>query len=273
MQKTINSSPLGKKSSYISFYNPDLLFPIPREEKRREIGILEKPPFKGFDIWNAYEFSWLNAKGKPQVAVAEFLIPCESFNIIESKSLKLYLNSFNQSRFSDKKEVGEILLRDLSESVKSSVELNLFSPAEFYRLQIRRFEGTCLDDLDVAIDCYTVNPSFLSHSSDFVEEVLYSDLLKSNCLVTGQPDWASVEIKYKGLKIDREGLLRYIVSFREHDEFHEQCVERIFMDILRYCKPERLTVYARYTRRGGIDINPFRSNYESKRDNRRTYRQ
>ncbi len=258
------NSPLGKKTSYKSIYDKSLLFPIPRKLKRDEINIPEKLPFSGGDIWNAYEISWLDQKGKPMVALGEFTFPCESVNLIESKSLKLYLNSFNNTKISSINEVSDIIKKDLSEAVQANVEVNLYSLSNEQFSQINQLEGINIDDLDVECSEYTVNNKLLKLEADstFVEESLNSHLLKSNCLVTGQPDWASVLIKYSGKKINRENLLKYIISFRNHDEFHEQCVERIFTDILSICKPEKLFVYARYTRRGGLDINPFRTNYK-----------
>lgn len=253
-------SPLGKTSSYIAHYTPGLLFPIPRKGKRDEIGVSYPLPFSGFDTWNAYELSWLNNKGKPVVALAQFDIHCSSKNIIESKSFKLYLNSFNNTKFNAVQEVQETLSKDLGEAIEGEIAVRVFRPNEISGQMIEKFAGFYLDDYDIACDTYTVEPLFLSSNPEIiVDEVVYSDLLKSNCLVTGQPDWGSVQIKYSGPKIDHHGLLQYIASFRDHNEFHEQCVERIFMDIMEKCKPEKLTVEARYTRRGGLDINPLRS--------------
>ena len=254
----VSDSPLGQKSTYISTYQPSLLFPIPRLLKREEIEVPTVLPFHGVDVWNAYEISWLNLKGKPVVALGEFIFPCTSTHIIESKSFKLYLNSFNNSLFESFNEVKAIMTRDLSAMVGCSVEVNLFRLQDV-KDKIHAFTGVYLDETDVACDTYTVSPAFLTTESVNVTETVYSDLLKSNCLVTGQPDWGSVRITYTGNKIAAAGLLKYIVSFRNHNEFHEQCVERIFMDILRQCAPSQLSVEARYTRRGGLDINPYRS--------------
>lgn len=260
MKKDLSYSPLGKSSSYISSYTKSLLFPISRIEKRLEIGIIDSLPFYGFDTWNAYEVSWLNAKGKPVVAIAQFDIACDSQNIIESKSFKLYLNSFNQTRFHSFSEVKTILERDIQEAVQGAVYVHLYSLNELEGQSISSFSGQCLDELDIDCDTYQTEPRFLSSDAhNRVSETVYSDLLKSNCLVTGQPDWGSVKIDYQGPKINEAGLLHYIVSFRNHNEFHEQCVERIFVDIMRHCGPQQLTVEARYTRRGGLDINPIRS--------------
>jgi len=252
---------LGEKSEYQSQYNPEKLFPIPRTRKRMEIGIdPNNPPFNGFDLWNHYEISWLNEKGKPIVATAEIIYDCNSSNIIESKSLKLYFNSLNNTQFKSISEVKKIVAKDLSASVQSEVSVKFRALGESSPVPVQdSFIGESIDELDISCSIYSVEPTFLTASVEVVEETLYSDLLKSNCLVTYQPDWGSVWIHYKGPKIDREGLLRYIVSFRNHNEFHEQCIERIFIDIKNHCAPQELTVYGRYTRRGGLDINPYRT--------------
>lgn len=256
MDKTI---PLGQQTQYISQYDAGLLFPILRSESRTQLGITDSLPFYGCDIWTGYELSWLNDKGMPQVAVAEFSVPCDSPAIIESKSFKLYLNSLNQTRFADLEAVKACLEKDLSMAAGASVDVSLYWIDKSPLLIDTIFDGESIDGLDIEVDTYHPQPNFLSCGSGEVHEVLYSHLLKSNCPVTGQPDWASLIIEYRGEKIDREGLLRYVVSFREHQDFHEHCVERIFMDISARCKPKLLRVYARYTRRGGLDINPFRS--------------
>lgn len=263
MPNSVIESPLGKKSSYISEYQRDLLFPIPRVIKRSEIGVPAVLPFKGGDLWNGYEISWLNAKGKPIVALGEFIFPCESENLIESKSFKLYLNSFNNTQFASIENVLDTLQRDLSEASKADVRVTLIPVDQFPAQAIQTFDGIYLDKLDIECHTYHVDIAFLNTNENTVSENLYSDLLKSNCLVTGQPDWGSVQIQYTGKQINHEGLLKYIISFRDHNEFHEQCVERIFMDIMRYCSPEKLSVQARYTRRGGLDINPYRSSENS----------
>jgi 7-cyano-7-deazaguanine reductase len=254
-------SPLGKPTDYCDQYAPELLFPIPRRIKRNEIGIDEAAlPFVGEDLWNAYELSWLNDKGKPVVAVGRFRVPADSPNLIESKSFKLYLNSFNQTRFADIEAVANTLARDLSAAAGSTVDVTLEALDQRPQALIAYPDGELLDDLDIAIDTYEPAPQLLrTADAPVVEETLYSHLLKSNCLVTGQPDWGMLVIRYRGRPIDRAGLLRYIVSFRKHNEFHEQCVERIYCDIMHRCAPEALAVHARYTRRGGLDINPFRS--------------
>jgi len=262
-------SQLGKTSAYADQYDPSLLFPLPRAPKRAEVGLCGDLPFMGADLWTAYELSWLNARGKPQVALAHVTVPCESPHIIESKSFKLYLNSFNNSRFDDAQQVQERLKADLSEAVwrgserPGSVGLRLLTPTQFAQEQIHALDGISLDRLDVECTDYLPAPELLRTDASLpaVSETFVSDLLKSNCLVTGQPDWASVRIAYSGAPIDQEGLLRYLVSFRNHNEFHEQCVERIFMDVWTRCQPTRLSVYARYTRRGGLDINPWRTSH------------
>lgn len=266
-------SPLGKAQSYVNTYSPQLLYPIARKIKRDELLIPTQLPFHGVDIWNAYEVSWLNTKGKPVIAMVEIIIPCDSTHIVESKSLKLYLNSFNQSSFQGIGQVKELIIQDISNAVGGAVKVKFITQPETSRPEFQNFYGTCLDDLDIECNVYTPQPSFLEANGEIVEETLHSHLLKSNCLVTGQPDWASILIKYQGKQIHHPGLLKYLVSFRNHCEFHEQCVERIFTDIIRHCEPKLLTVYARYTRRGGIDINPFRSNFEASPENMRVVRQ
>ena len=252
-------SELGKKTEYDPHYYPDKLFPIPRKGKRDEIGVPDELPFLGFDLWNHYEVSWLNEKGKPVVAIAEIVYDCDSPNIIESKSMKLYFNSFNNTQFKDAAAVQAIVKKDLEARVGAAVIINIATFPLAQAMLYPGFDGVCIDELDIECSAYRVEPAFLSIENTVVEEILYSDLLKSNCLVTNQPDWGSVQISYKGKKINHAGLLRYIVSFRNHNEFHEQCIERIFMDIMRHCQPEELAVYGRYTRRGGLDINPYRS--------------
>ncbi|MBC5781941.1 NADPH-dependent 7-cyano-7-deazaguanine reductase QueF [Ramlibacter sp. USB13] len=262
-------SQLGKPVAYPDQYDAALLYPIARAPKREEIGIAGAPPFFGADLWTAYEVSWLNPRGKPQVALAHITIPCETPNIVESKSLKLYLGSFNGTAFASADEVRERLRKDIGEAVwrgapaPASIGVRLVLPDMFDAQQVQELDGLSLDRLDIECTHYTPAPELLTSAVDEqpVEEVLTSNLLKSNCLVTGQPDWGSIQIRYTGPQIDQGGLLRYLVSFRNHDEFHEQCVERIFMDVWRRCKPSRLAVYARYTRRGGLDINPLRTSH------------
>jgi 7-cyano-7-deazaguanine reductase len=268
--------PLGKPTVYQDEYDPALLCPFPRQPKRAELGLSDILPFAGFDLWNAYELSWLTPAGKPVVAMAEFRFPCTSPCLIESKSLKLYLNSFNQTRFADPAAVAAVIEVDLTRACGAAVGVTLKSLAAGAGAGLVDLPGRCLDDLDVTIDSYALDPGLLAGAADparLVTETVHSHLLKSNCLVTRQPDWASVLIRYRGPRIDPAALLRYLVSYRQHSEFHEQCVERIFNDLLHHCRPEQLTVYARYTRRGGLDINPFRSNCEADLPNWRLVRQ
>ena len=267
---TPEQSQLGKPTAYVDRYTPSLLFPLPRAPKRAEVGINGTLPFLGADLWMAFELSWLNRKGKPQVALAQITVPAESPNIIESKSFKLYLNSFNNTQFDDVDAVRQTLRTDLTEAawrgapvVGASVGVKLLAPELFDREPVHELDGLNLDRLDIECTRYTPAPELLTAAFDEqpLEETLTSHLLKSNCLVTGQPDWGSVQIAYSGPQIDQAGLLQYIVSFRNHNEFHEQCVERMFMDIWTRCKPAKLTVYARYTRRGGLDISPWRTSH------------
>ena len=266
---TPENSQFGKASSYVDQYSPDLLYPLSRSTQRQTIGVGDKPLFVGADLWTAYELSWLNMRGKPQIAMARLVVPCESTHLVESKSLKLYLNSFNNTRFADASAVRDSLARDLSQAVwsggpmRAGVGVVLVLPDQFEREPIHELDGLSLDRLDIECDRYQPAPDLLrcADHENPVTETLTSNLLKSNCLVTGQPDWGSVRISYSGPQIEQGGLLQYLVSFRNHNEFHEHCVERIFMDIWTHCKPSRLSVYARYTRRGGVDINPWRSSH------------
>jgi 7-cyano-7-deazaguanine reductase len=259
------TSLLGKTSVYPSTYDASQLFPIARQPKREELGLQGTLPFFGVDIWNAYEVSWLNLRGKPQIAIATFLIPADSPNIIESKSFKLYLNSFNQTRLESQDTLIALLQKDLSAAAGAGVQVMLTAPAQFNQLAMGELSGLLLDRLDIEVVDRHPDPQLLSAAQDEapIEQNLLSHLLKSNCPVTNQPDWGSVQIHYVGAPINQEGLLKYLIGFREHNEFHEQCVERIFIDILRQCRPQKLSVYARYTRRGGLDINPWRSNFSA----------
>ena len=256
------TSPLGQAVAYRDTYAPELLFPIERQLKRDELGIAAGAlPFVGEDLWNAYELSWLDARGKPVVALGEFRVPATSPRLIESKSLKLYLNAFNQQRMASVDEVQSRIAADLSAAAGAEVGVVLMPLATRPQRRSAYPQGDCLDALDIAIDTYQPAPELLHATGAEVEEMLYSHLLKSNCLVTGQPDWGMLVVRYRGPAIDRESLLRYVVSFRAHNEFHEQCVERVFCDIMARCRPHELAVWARYTRRGGLDINPFRASH------------
>lgn len=273
---SLKSLKLGQKTEYDSQYDRTLLQPVPRALNRDGLGITQKQPFTiGADIWTAYEISWLNEKGLPQVAIADIYLDYQSQNLIESKSFKLYLNSFNQSKFADFNAVKQTMQRDLSECAQGDVKVRLNPVAVYDSQKIDHLQGDCIDEQDIEITSYEFNADWLKDcvSDEIVEEKLVSHLLKSNCLITNQPDWGTLHIHYVGKKIDHEKLLRYVVSFRQHNEFHEQCVERIFCDLMHYAKPEKLTVYARYTRRGGLDINPFRSNFENLPENLRLARQ
>ena len=267
---------LGQATEYAEKYDSTLLQAVPRRLNRDELGITAQQPFSvGADIWTAYEISWLNEKGVPQVAIADVEIDYRSENLIESKSFKLYLNSFNQSKFCSFDEVQRIMQRDLQDCAQGEVKVRLNFLSFYQHAVIAELQGECIDQQDIEIHDYAFNPALLENCTgdSVVEETLVSHLLKSNCLITSQPDWGSIRIHYAGKQINREKLLRYIVSFRQHNEFHEQCVERIFCDLMRFAQPEKLTVYARYTRRGGLDINPFRSNFEAVPQNLRLARQ
>jgi 7-cyano-7-deazaguanine reductase len=254
--------PLGKPTPYKDEYDPKLLVPIARGAERARFGVTGALPFSGADLWTAYELSWLGPGGKPEIAIARFRVPAESPNIVESKSVKLYLNSFSQTRFARAAEVERALRDDLARACGAPVSVELVRPAAFTRLAIEALAGESIDGLDIEVHDYSPRPDALAAAGATVEETLVSDLFKSNCPVTGQPDWGSVQICYRGPKIDRAGLLRYLVSFRQHAGFHETCVEHVFVELQDRCRPERLTVYARFTRRGGVDISPFRSNWE-----------
>ncbi|WP_219210402.1 NADPH-dependent 7-cyano-7-deazaguanine reductase QueF [Variovorax boronicumulans] len=270
LDNTPEQSQLGRSSAYADRYDPTLLFPIARATQRAAMGIADDAlPFFGADLWTAFELSWLNPRGKPQVAIAHITVPCETPHIIESKSFKLYLNSFNNSVFADLDAVRDTLRADLSEAAwrgsgrSGGIGVKLLTPELFDREPVHELDGLDLDRLDIECTRYQPAPELLTSdaSQPAVTETLTSRLLKSNCLVTGQPDWGSVQIRYSGPAIDQAGLLAYIVSFRNHNEFHEPCAERMFRDIWERCRPTKLAVYARYTRRGGLDINPFRTSW------------
>ncbi len=266
-------TPLGREASYDMAYDPGLLVPIPRVEGRQAISAPEPLPFTGCDIWNAWELSWLDGRGKPVVAWGEFRVPADSPFIIESKSLKLYLNSLNQQAFDEIATVAAVIRRDLGRAADAPVEVRLHAPEDWPHA-VAEPEGRCLDDLPVTIQHYLPAPDLLTaQAGRLVDETVYSRLLRSRCPITGQPDWGGVQIHYRGPAIDLAGLLAYIVSFRQHQDFHEQCVERMFLDILERCSPQQLTVEARYLRRGGLDINPYRSNTDRPAENRRWFLQ
>ena len=276
MQHPAELSPLGKSSAYIATYSPEQLFPIPRAPKWAELGLsADTLPYRGVDIWNCYELSWLLPSGKPVVAIGEFSIPADSPNIIESKSFKLYLNSRNQSVFDSREALAEVMARDLSAAAGKPVGVRLRTLEEVAQEGIVVPAGQCIDELDVSIQHYdSPRPQLLScDPGRQAEEWIHSHLLKSNCPVTGQPDWGTVVIGYRGAALDHGSLLAYLVSFRQHADFHEQCVERIFLDLQRLLQPEWLSVHARYVRRGGLDINPYRSSETQGLGNGRLVRQ
>ena len=274
--KSLSALKLGQNTEYKSQYDASLLQPVPRRLNREGLGIVEQQPFnQGADVWTCYELSWLNSNGLPQVAIADVEIDFKSENLIESKSFKLYLNSFNQTKFASIEEVEQTITRDLRKCASGQVSVKIHKLADYTNQPIVNFSGECIDEQEIQIESYIFSNQHLENvaEDEIVEETLVSHLLKSNCLITSQPDWGSVQIHYVGKRLNREKLLRYLVSFREHNEFHEQCVERIFTDLIQFAKPEKLTVYARYTRRGGLDINPFRSNFERVPVNLRMARQ
>ncbi len=260
--------PLGRDTAYPQNYAPEALFAIPRSDSREPLGIGAPLPFHGVDIWNAWELTWLNAHGRPEVGVAEIRVPADSPNLVESKSLKLYLGSFAMTRIA-RADLAATIARDLSDTSGATVEV-LLDPV----VDIDGLQGACIDALNVACESTEVDAGLLrSNAGETVSEALHSHLLRSLCPVTGQPDMASIEFAYEGPRIDRESLLRYIVSFREHQDFHEACVERMFVDIMAGCRPSALSIQARYTRRGGIDINPVRSTTDARPRNTRLWRQ
>lgn len=276
MHPAAEHSPLGKSSEYISTYTPSLLFPIPRTAKWAELGVTAQTlPWQGVDYWNCFELSWLLPSGKPVVAIGEFAIPADSPNIIESKSFKLYLNSLNQTPFESRAALQACLEHDLSAAAGKPVSVRLSTLAEFQAQGVAGLPGQCIDDLDISVSNYEQpRPELLRcDATQVVEQTLHSHLLKSNCPVTGQPDWGSVVVECRGALLDPASLLSYLVSFRQHADFHEQCVERIYLDLKRLLEPEHLTVYARYVRRGGLDINPYRSTGPISPGNQRLVRQ
>jgi 7-cyano-7-deazaguanine reductase len=262
----IASLSLGAPTTYPDRYDPALLRPVPRRLNRGQLGLApDRLPFHGRDDWTAYEVSWLEPGGKPRVAIGRFAFPCTSPNLVESKSLKLYLNGFNQARFGSSDTVAGQIASDLGACAGAPVAVDLLAPERWGEEEIVALPGESIDELPIAVDRYSLDPKLLDGAAPgpLVEETLHSHLLKSNCLVTSQPDWGSVLVRYRGPRIEREALLRYLISYRQHSEFHEQCVERIFTDLMHCCAPTQLTVHARYTRRGGLDISPFRSNFEA----------
>jgi len=255
---TPHDSSLGREVVYPTRYDPSLLFPIPRAGARAELGLSPGTPlpFAGHDRWHAYELGWLDRHGRPQVATATVLVPAVSPCLVESKSFKLYLNSLNGTGFDDAAAVRGRIAADLSAAAGAPVEVRFGLPP-----MAPAAEGESIDAVEVEIGHYGPPDAAMLQADQGhrVEEYLHSALLKSNCPVTGQPDWASLHLRYHGPRIDRAGLLRYLAGFREHAGFHEQCVEQVFLDVMRCCTPDWLSVEARYTRRGGLDINPWRA--------------
>jgi len=255
----LSDSPLGRAAKYPEHHDPGLLFAIDRATQRALLGFDGAPPFGGVDLWTAYELSWLNRNGKPEVAIATFAVPADSPRLVESKSVKLYLTGFNLTRFDGPSDVAATLARDLSHAVGAAIDVALTPPSADGALPLAELPGACLDELSIAVAQYEPAPEALAAAGAVRHEAFYTRLFRSVCPVTGQPDYACVQVEYRGAAIDPAGLLRYLVSFRRHPGFHEHCVERIFADVWRRCRPETLSVYARFTRRGGIDINPYRS--------------
>lgn len=276
----LNDTPLGRTSAFIDQYTPSLLCPVPRWDARESLDLDSaaegepRLPFHGQDIWNAYELSWLNARGKPVVAMAELVVPCISPNIIESKSLKLYLNSFANTRFASREAVINAIAGDLAQVAGAPVDVRVMSLEDAARAAPWDDHGDVVDHLDLAFEDFEYRPELLlTEQGPERNGVLVSHLLRSHCPVTNQPDWATVQVRYTGAEISPASFLRYVVSLRNHQGFHEQIIERMFVDLKRQCAPRHLSVYGRFTRRGGLDINPFRSDYEDAPRNLRTIRQ
>ena len=275
MSDLLKNTPLGQTSEYVDTYTPGLLYPVPRAEARDGLGLsADALPFHGVDVWHAYELSWLDGRGKPVVVMAEFKVPCSSQYLIESKSFKLYLNSFANTRFDSQQAVIAVLEQDLSACAGSPVDVVLQSLEVAANTPWMELNGTLVDRLDLDIEHYDYQPTLLRTEQGAEQsDQLISHLLRSRCPVTGQPDWATLIVRYTGMPICAASVLRYVVSLRNHEGFHEQIIERIYLDIMAQCEPRQLSVYGRFTRRGGLDINPFRSNYESLPISQRTVRQ
>jgi 7-cyano-7-deazaguanine reductase len=264
LRDELSAAPLGHATSYPDTYDAALLFSVARAPQRQEIGIQGALPFTGGDRWTAFELTWVDERGKPEVAIVSFEVPATSPAIVESKSVKLYLGSFAQTPFTSADAVSATIARDLSAAVDAAVAVTLIAPSAFAQLRIAELEGESLDGVAVAIDRYDVDPSVLAAADPPAAETLRSDLFRSLCPVTGQPDFASIGLAYRGPRIDRASLLRYLVSYRHHPGFHEHCAERIFVDVMAACRCDTLSVHMRFTRRGGVDINPFRTNAGAK---------
>lgn len=269
---SIEKSPLSERSRYPSCYNSGILYPISRLDNRSQL--ISDPttlPFQGYDLWHAYELSWLQPNGLPAAMIARFIIPANSPNLIESKSFKLYLNSLNNSTFENIKEVKSILEKDISTVLEAPAHVEFISPNQS-TLQ-GTIQGTCLDQIDTLCQHYQPNPKLLTTQQPNISETVYTHLFRSNCPVTFQPDWATIIVHYQGQTIDHASLLSYLVSYRNHAQFHEHCVEMIFSDIMNHCQPQKLCIEAKFTRRGGLDINPIRANYPINNTQPNTIRQ
>jgi len=266
--------PLGQDTHYPHKYAPQVLCPISRADSRKPLGLSAELPFRGVDIWNAWELTWLGEGDRPAVATAEIRVPADSPGIVESKSLKLYLNSFAMTRFPSSAEVAGTIAKDVSTCVGSRTAVNVLPVVSTEARRVSRLAGACLDSIVVTCTDWDVNADLLlADRHAIVAEDLHTHLLRSLCPVTSQPDTGSLQISYRGPKIDRASLLRYVVSYRQHNDFHECCVERMFVDLMSRCSPDELSIHARYQRRGGIDINPFRSNTAEQPLNLRLWRQ
>lgn len=264
LKDTVADSVLGQKVSYPTRYDRTLLFPVERARQRESMQMPKSLVMNGFDLWNAYELFWLNEKGKPVRSCATFVIPADSVNLAESKSVKLYLNSLNHERFKHSDDVAHVISRDLFEICQTPITV-MIAPSSLGYIDQSFYDNryVCLDDLDVTISHYDRTPSLLrADSSLVVEERLVSHLFKSHCLCTGQPDLGSIFIEYTGSRIEHESLLAYLISYRDHVGFSENCIEQIFFDLIDRIQPQKLLVYGRFTRRGGIDINPYRANFQ-----------
>lgn len=260
LKEELEAAPLGHATDYPDTYDASLLFTVPRAPQREEIGVGSPLPFTGADVWTAYEHTWLDLAGKPEVAIVSFAVPASSPRIVESKSVKLYLGSFAQSRYGSAADVAARIERDLAAAAGAAVTVSIVPPSAFSMLALAELDGESIDGIATAVDRYEVDPGLLRAGPDDVRETLRSDLFRSVCPVTGQPDYASLSIAYAGPRIDRASLLRYVVSYRQHAGFHEHCAERMFADLVARCGCRELTIVARFTRRGGLDINPFRTN-------------
>lgn len=254
---------LGKQSDYVETYTPSLLHGISRESTRGA-ALIDGALFQGEDLWTGYEFSWLNGRGMPQVAGLRLRVPAQSPMLVESKSMKLYTMSFSQTRFDSRTEVLKTLDQDLSTAFRAPVMVELLDLGQLEGMT-HTLPGRSLDDMDVRINNYERAPDLLvpAESDVQVRETLHTHLFRSVCPVTNQPDWASLVIEYSGRPMNAEGLIRYLVSYRRHPGFHETTIEQIFCDLMAVYHPQALTVYGRFQRRGGLDINPFRSTHET----------